>query len=142
MTAIEAVLAVVLTWFSASVLKGLLTKESVLDGFQNGGMPSSHSATATALAVLFYLQEGTSQAFFLAVYVAIIVGTDAVKVRKTLERQIRQVNELLEARGEEPMEVVEGHTQPQVWAGVALGAVVAAAVYYSPADQLLQAGVL
>ena len=136
MTATEAVLVIFLGWFFASLLKGIISKDRIIDGADNGGMPSSHSATAVGLTALFYLQDGASPLFFLALYLSIVIGTDAVRVRKTLEIQTRRLNELLEERGEEPTEVISGHTTQEVWAGALLGILVALGVFYAPTDQL------
>ncbi|KAK9147202.1 hypothetical protein Scep_005959 [Stephania cephalantha] len=64
--------------------------------FGSGGMPSSHSATVTALAVATGLRDGTGEsAFALAVIMAAIVMYDASGVRlhagKQAELYLRMV---------------------------------------------------
>ncbi|KAH7546773.1 hypothetical protein FEM48_Zijuj01G0236900 [Ziziphus jujuba var. spinosa] len=58
----------------------------------SGGMPSSHSATVTALAVAIGLQEGTGgPAFALAVVLACVVMYDASGVRLHAGRQAESI---------------------------------------------------
>ncbi|XXG77237.1 hypothetical protein AAC387_Pa08g1424 [Persea americana] len=64
--------------------------------YGSGGMPSSHSATGTALAVAIGLQEGTGgSSFALAVVLAAIVMYDASGVRLHAGQQAVYVSYLL-----------------------------------------------
>ncbi|KAH7533097.1 hypothetical protein FEM48_Zijuj04G0094100 [Ziziphus jujuba var. spinosa] len=99
----------------------------------SGGMPSSHSATVTALAVAVALQYGTSgPVFAIAVVLACVVMYDASGVRLHAGRQAELLNQIVcELPQEHPLSNVRplrdslGHTPLQVVAGALLGCVVA-----------------
>ncbi|XP_039161473.1 uncharacterized membrane protein YuiD [Eucalyptus grandis] len=99
----------------------------------SGGMPSSHSATVTALAVAIGLQEGTGgSAFAIAIVLACVVMYDASGVRLHAGRQAELLNQIVcEFPPEHPLSSVRplrellGHTPLQVVAGAILGCVVA-----------------
>ncbi|GMI73297.1 hypothetical protein like AT3G21610 [Hibiscus trionum] len=99
----------------------------------SGGMPSSHSATVTALAVAIGLQDGTGgSAFALAVVLACVVMYDATGVRLHAGRQAELLNQIVcEFPPEHPLSSVRplrellGHTPLQVVAGAILGFIVA-----------------
>ena len=99
----------------------------------SGGMPSSHSATVSALAVAIGLQEGAgSTAFAVAVVLACIVMYDASGVRLHAGRQAELLNQIVcELPPEHPCSNVRplrdslGHTPLQVVAGGTLGCIIA-----------------
>ncbi|KAJ8626915.1 hypothetical protein MRB53_020222 [Persea americana] len=100
--------------------------------FGSGGMPSSHSATVTALAVAIGLKEGTGgSSFALAVILAAIVMYDASGVRLHAGQQAVVLNQIVcELPPEHPLSNVRplrellGHTPLQVAAGAVLGCIV------------------
>ncbi|KAG2716953.1 hypothetical protein I3843_03G152500 [Carya illinoinensis] len=99
----------------------------------SGGMPSSHSATVTALAASIGLQEGTGgPAFAIAVVLACVVMYDASGVRLHAGRQAELLNQIVcELPPEHPLSNIRplhhslGHTPLQVVAGAVLGCLVA-----------------
>ncbi|XP_019448927.1 PREDICTED: uncharacterized protein LOC109351767 [Lupinus angustifolius] len=99
----------------------------------SGGMPSSHSATVTALAMAIGLEEGTgSPAFAIAVVLSCIVMYDASGVRLHAGRQAEMLNQIVcELPPEHPLSNVRplrdslGHTPFQVIAGAILGCIIA-----------------
>ncbi|KAL6543145.1 hypothetical protein OROHE_010665 [Orobanche hederae] len=104
----------------------------------SGGMPSSHSATVTALATAIGLEEGAGGASFaIAVVLACVVCTfpvmyDATGIRLHAGRQAELLNQIVcELPPEHPVANVRplrdslGHTPLQVAAGALLGCVVA-----------------
>ncbi|XP_062152236.1 uncharacterized protein LOC133860677 [Alnus glutinosa] len=99
----------------------------------SGGMPSSHSATVTALAVAIGLLEGTGgPAFAIAVVLACVVMYDASGVRLHAGRQAELLNQIVcELPTEHPLSNIRplrdslGHTPLQVVAGAVLGCIVA-----------------
>ncbi|KAF5461131.1 hypothetical protein F2P56_020950 [Juglans regia] len=101
--------------------------------FGSGGMPSSHSATVSALAVAIGLQEGAGgPAFAIAVVLACVVMYDASGVRLHAGRQAELLNQIVcELPPEHPVSNVRplrdslGHTPLQVVAGAMLGCMVA-----------------
>ncbi|XP_061960672.1 uncharacterized protein LOC133681601 isoform X1 [Populus nigra] len=98
----------------------------------SGGMPSSHSATVTALAVAVGLQEGTgSPAFAIVVVLACVVMYDASGVRLHAGRQAELLNQIVcefppehPLSSSRPLRELLGHTPLQVVAGAILGCIV------------------
>ncbi|KAJ8432157.1 hypothetical protein Cgig2_006859 [Carnegiea gigantea] len=99
----------------------------------SGGMPSSHSAGVSALAMTIGLHEGTGgSAFALAVVMACIVMYDATGVRLHAGRQAQLLNQIVcelppdhPASNCKPLRDSLGHTPLQVAAGAVLGCLVA-----------------
>lgn len=103
--------------------------------FGDGGMPSSHSATVTSVAVITGLRCGLdSPTFAIAAILALIVMHDAMGVRQETGKQAKVINSMVElinsfGRGEltpeETLKEFVGHTRRQVVIGAAVGCVVA-----------------
>ncbi|XP_044494497.1 uncharacterized membrane protein YuiD-like [Mangifera indica] len=99
----------------------------------SGGMPSSHSATVTALAMAIGLQEGFGGSLFaIALILACVVMYDATGVRLQAGRQAELLNQIVYELPSEhplaesrPLRELLGHTPPQVIAGGLLGIVTA-----------------
>ncbi|CAK7327405.1 unnamed protein product [Dovyalis caffra] len=97
----------------------------------SGGMPSSHSATVTALAMAVGLQEGFGGSLFaIALILACVVMYDATGVRLQAGRQAEVLNQIVYELPAEhplaesrPLRELLGHTPPQVIAGGLLGLV-------------------
>ena len=113
------------------VLVVLLTKKKLdfrrLVG--SGGMPSSHAATVSCLAVSVGKNDGTDTILFAVVVVfAIIVMYDASNVRRSAGEQAKILNYMMdhwaettpEAFGKELKELL-GHTPIEVFIGSLLG---------------------
>jgi len=129
-------LSAVLAWLTAQIVKTILyaAVNHKLDWqrlFGDGGMPSGHSATVTALAVSAALVCGLdSAAFAVSAVLAIVVMHDAMGVRLEAGKHARAINELMELLGssvapEEKLQEFLGHTPMQVVLGALLGAAVA-----------------
>ena len=129
-------ISAVLAWAAAQLCKLLieLIAHHRLDWSRltgDGGMPSGHSATVTALAVTSGLEYGyDSPAFAVCVVLAIIVMHDAMGVRREAGRHAKAINELLEtlsSQQEPDVKLKEflGHTPMQVCCGAVLGFAVA-----------------
>lgn len=128
----------VLLWVAIQIFKVIsdLIKNKKLNLkriFGAGGMPSSHSAVVTSLAVCIGKEYGFDSGIFgLATIVACIVMYDAAGVRRAAGKQARILNKLLETPGLTTDEVQEkliealGHTPIQVFVGATLGILVAA----------------
>jgi acid phosphatase family membrane protein YuiD len=95
-----------------------------------GGMPSSHSASVTALATAAGIQYGfDSFAFAISTVLAIIVMHDARGVRREAGEHAKILNELsklLHSHGSQPSPQVilkefVGHTSFQVFVGALIG---------------------
>ncbi|CAN8238664.1 unnamed protein product [Cochlearia groenlandica] len=105
--------------------------------FGSGGMPSSHSATVTALAMSIGLQDGFGGSHFaIALVLTSIVMYDATGVRLHAGRQAEVLNQIVYELPAEhplaesiPLRELLGHTPPQVVAGGLLGTVTAVVGY-------------
>ncbi len=135
----------ILSWFTAQVVKTILyavlnKKIDFSRLMGDGGMPSAHSATVTAVAAMTGLTCGFgSPLFAVACIVAIIVMHDAMGVRLETGKQAKILNEmvaLLEALGQSKLSMEKklkefvGHTPTQVMAGMLLGVAVAVIYFY------------
>uniref|UniRef100_A0A2P2KGG4 Uncharacterized protein MANES_12G014600 n=1 Tax=Rhizophora mucronata TaxID=61149 RepID=A0A2P2KGG4_RHIMU len=99
----------------------------------SGGMPSSHSATVTGLAMAVGFQEGFGGSLFaIALILASVVMYDATGVRLQAGRQAEVLNQIVYELPAEhplaesrPLRELLGHTPPQVIAGGLLGIITA-----------------
>lgn len=128
----------IICWFAAQVLKVitvLVTDKRIDFGrfIGSGGMPSSHSAFVTGLAVAIGLDSGfSSHMFSIAAVLALVVMYDAAGVRRAAGEQAKILNRLVEdweKRNYQNTEVhlkeLLGHTPMQVFAGAILGIAIA-----------------
>ena len=102
---------------------------------KSGGMPSSHSAMVTAIAVSIGLWEGFDTAAFAAAFgLMVIVTYDSANVRWQSGLHAQKINQLLrdvfsgQPINDQLLKEVIGHTPRQVYIGVILGILVALAV--------------
>lgn len=93
-----------------------------------GGMPSSHTAVVTSLAMLVGKCEGFDSAMFaVALVFAMVVMYDAAGVRRAAGKQAHLLNKIIETPGLTGVEVQErlvedlGHTPLQVIVGAIIG---------------------
>ena len=97
--------------------------------FANGGMPSSHAATVTTLALLVRRAEGAASPLFsLALVFGVFILFEATGLRQEMGKQARLLNDLREALhagrplpGGRLRELV-GHTWGEVAGGMCVGA--------------------
>ena len=130
----------VISWAIAQVLKTLIylcvnRKFEIERLFGDGGMPSGHSATVTAVAVSAGIQCGlSSPTFAVATILAIVVMHDAMGVRLETGKQAKVINDMVEMieklggtdlTNEEKLKEFVGHTPLQVAMGFVLGIIVA-----------------
>ena len=128
-----------LGWGIAQILKtiiyaGINKKIDWKRLFGDGGMPSGHSATVTAMAVRSLLIYGVGSFEFAVTFMlAIIVMHDAMGVRQETGKQAKIIKDLasfMESLGrditdEEKLKEFVGHTPLQVIAGAIIGVLVA-----------------
>ena len=130
-----------LSWFVAQVLKTIINFV-LLGRFQlermwgDGGMPSAHSATVTAMVIATARSEGIHSAIFaVASVVASITMHDAMGVRHETGEQAKVLNQMIEewidiSEKNSPflqnmhLKEMVGHTPLQVMAGMVVGIVV------------------
>ena len=126
-------------WATAQVAKAIvyaiLNKDFSIERlFGDGGMPSGHSATVSAMAMMSLLHYGIgSFEFAISTMLAIIVMHDAMGVRLETGKQAKVINEMMElfqnrdyehAFSEEKLKEFVGHTPLQVVAGCILGLII------------------
>jgi acid phosphatase family membrane protein YuiD len=131
-------------WFFAQLTKTIVEvsrgrSSSSLDilaslVWKTGGMPSSHSALATALATALGFTEGLdSPVFVFAMFYGILTIRDAMGVRRAAGNQAQALNQLAEElreRGQtkfKPVKEVHGHTPAEVFIGSLFGFFIALA---------------
>ena len=123
-------------WAVAQVLKTIIFAFTNKDWnwerlFGDGGMPSGHSATVTAMATTAGLEYGlSSPVFAVSAILAIVVMHDAMGVRLEAGKHAKALNELLELLSSDletdvKLKELLGHTPIQVIVGALLGLVVA-----------------
>jgi len=126
-----------LGWLIASVTKIIigLIREKRLDFrriYGSGGMPSSHSATVSSLAVAVAKTNGLrSTSFAIAFMLAFIVMYDASGVRRAAGEQARILNQLVNNLSEhrpvylkKNLKELIGHTPLEVVVGALLGVLI------------------
>ena len=133
-------IAGILGWANAQILKTIIytvmNRSFRLERLVgDGGMPSAHSATVTAIAVSSGIMYGfNSFEFAISCILAIIVMHDAMGVRRVTGKQSEVINELMdifvaehpeEMFSDEKLKELVGHTPLQVAAGFLLGVVTA-----------------
>ncbi len=104
--------------------------------FSSGGLPSSHSALVTAVALSIGFQDGFDTPIFaLAVAIAMIIIYDAAGVRRQAGIHAERINEIMknfiESRRfpEEDLKEMLGHTPFEVITGVILGVLISWVVF-------------
>lgn len=97
---------------------------------ETGGMPSSHTATVSALCTSSGIHHGLqSAAFAISLVLGIIVIYDALGIRRAAGRHAEILNELVkefshlfeEESRPKALKTLLGHTYPQVIVGSGLG---------------------
>jgi len=109
----------------------------------SGGMPSSHTALVSALALSVGLQEAFSSTIFAVTLVlAVIVIYDAANVRyysgqniKVTQQLVKDVQENLHTEFDNPIYQIKlkdvlGHKWKEVFGGLLLGALIALVFHY------------
>ena len=126
------------TWFAIQSFKVIwefiTTKKFNIKRFLGaGGMPSSHSALITSIAVMIGKEAGFgSYQFALAMIFALIVMYDAAGIRRAAGNQATVLNKLISTPGLKGIDVqgklkeALGHTPNQVFVGAIIGIIVGA----------------
>ena len=136
---LTAGIAWLLSQISKTIIHLIIHKRLVWERLTgDGGMPSSHSATVTAVAVSTGMTCGwDSPLFAVAATLALVVMHDAMGVRQETGKQAKVINSMVElinsmGRGEltpeETLKEFVGHTRRQVIVGALLGIAVALVV--------------
>lgn len=121
-----------LAWAAAQIIKVILyaavhRQINIRRLFGDGGMPSGHSATVTAMATTAALEYGLeSPIFAITAIFGIVVMHDAMGVRREAGKHAEVLNNLMaslskDAPPEEVLKEFLGHTPLQVCFGALLG---------------------
>ena len=125
------------SWFIAQVLKIVITfyyskKIDVTRFIGSGGMPSSHTSFVMSLATAIGKIHGwNSSIFAIAIAFAFVVMYDAAGVRRAAGYQAKILNMIIDDLahhkhlGNERLKELIGHTPKEVFAGAALGIIIA-----------------
>lgn len=134
----------IISWFIAQLIKIIIeiskknkfkTKDFLFRAlFGTGGMPSSHSATVTALAVGIGIKEGiTSPLFALAFVFTFIVIRDASGVRFAAGKQAHAINQIISNLSStekiSKVKEVRGHTPLECFVGILIGLLVSLGIF-------------
>ena len=135
------VVSTAISWLTAQVIKVLLgyIKERRFNFkwlARSGGMPSSHVALSMCLATSIGLYYGFDSGLFaISLGFAAITMFDAQGVRRHSGQQAEALNKILDdiyahkGLREEPLKQFIGHTPVEVYAGCALGILIAILFY-------------
>jgi len=111
-------------------------KINLMHFFESAGMPSTHSAMSSSMALMIGMREGFSSAFFaIALVFTIIVMYDAMGVRFAAGQQAMVLNKIIEdiyyekVSEKEKMKELIGHTPVEVFAGGVIGILMAIFIY-------------
>ena len=95
-----------------------------------GGMPSTHSALITCIAVSIGLKEGFhSTDFFLATILSLVVIYDARGIRHCVGEHAKVINSLILNDNQKKVNEYVGHTLEEVIVGIIIGIIVALCMY-------------
>lgn len=105
--------------------------------FSTGGLPSSHSAVMTAVALSIGLIDGFDTSLFaLAAATGLIVIYDATGVRRQAGFHAERINQIMRAFFESgrfmdnDLKEMLGHTPFEVFSGILLGAIISLVVIF------------
>lgn len=140
----ELIIAPIAAWFMAQFLKTVIYAiENRSFDFSrmigDGGMPSGHSSTVSALATACALCYGMgSFEFAMSGIFAVVVMRDASGIRLESGKQAKAINEMLEylkqwsyKSTDEQLEELLGHTPFQVICGCVTGITTAFIIHFS-----------
>jgi uncharacterized protein len=103
--------------------------------FRTGGMPSTHTASVTAMTSAIYLYEGVSNLFVVCFIMSLVIIADAIGIRRAAGKQAQILNTMVEEftyfkkfKTKRLYELL-GHTPKQAIAGIFLGILVAIMVF-------------
>ena len=139
------ILAAAFSWIFSQVIKAVIyaivnKKFDISRLFGDGGMPSGHSATVTALALTCGLIEGFDSAQFgLAFFLCIIVCHDAMGVRREAGKHAVIIRKLINDHPDletdkitlSKLKTFIGHEPLEVLAGIFVGIISGTIVYFA-----------
>lgn len=134
------ILVVVVSLAASQALKYLLLLlrgnnfDHIRQLYASGNMPSTHSASVTALLVVIGLRDGVDSGLFgLALLFTIIVMYDSVILRRSVGDQGRAVQELIRSIKSAVLlpRAAKGHTPYELIIGAILGVIIGLVVFFA-----------
>jgi uncharacterized protein len=142
----KVLLSALFSWFIAQFLKILIeifsrkkfrVKDFIFRAILGtGGMPSSHAASITSVAISIGISDGFNTSIFaLAAVLVFIVIRDATGVRLSAGRQATAINQILEEVyvryniSYKKVKEVRGHTALECFVGIIVGFLVSLGMY-------------
>lgn len=125
-------IAVVTAWLISKLIKIVLgySSFSKQEIFKTGGMPSSHTATASTFLFAELFFNGFTSLSVLALILVIVIMVDAIGVRRTAGLNAQVLSQTTKNKKlKEQILIKHGHTVPQVIVGFLLGLVIAGVLY-------------
>jgi len=120
-------LSFIVAWLISILLKAIILSIkyskpfNIIDGFQNGGMPSSHTTAVTSITTAIFIMTNFSALFFAALVFSLIIISDSFGLRKNVGMQGDALNMLLKRGKQKPLQIEHGHTFLEVLAGIFIG---------------------
>lgn len=107
-------------------------KFSFNDLIVTGGMPSTHSALVSSLAIIIFLEQGLSALFFVVLTFSLIVLRDSMGVRRSVGEEGKAIEKIVkyERIKIDRFRYALGHTPIEVAAGLVIGFISAVFSYY------------
>ncbi|MEE1290915.1 MAG: divergent PAP2 family protein [Spirochaetota bacterium] len=140
----QCLVAAALSWFIAQLIKIIVelskrtkfrTRDFILRALVGtGGMPSSHTATVTAVTVGIAFEHGvTSSIFAFACIFTFVTIRDATGVRLSAGHQAHSINQIISSIPEcdkiKKVKEVRGHTVIQCFVGMLIGLLVSLGLF-------------
>jgi acid phosphatase family membrane protein YuiD len=134
---IAALLSGVIAQFLKVVIELIKTRKiNILRFFDNGGMPSSHTALVTTLTVGVGVYAGVGSSIFsVTLVISLYFVFEAAGLRQEVGNQARVLNDLVDDLrashhvDRSRLKELVGHTWGEVFAGLALGLLLAYLFY-------------
>lgn len=133
----QIIICAVISWIVAQVAKTLIDWRitrtfNIRKMFNNGGMPSAHTAVVVSLTFMVGMKEGVgSTAFAICCVIAAVVITDAIGVRYHTGEQSKVLNKIIRRTilegqpiTDETLQELVGHTPTEAFFGALIGLVV------------------
>lgn len=136
----KILISVIFSYLVSGLIKGFFNylKNNKFDlsvFFKTGGMPSSHTASISALTTAIYFLEGISNLFIVCLIVSFVIISDAVGIRRAAGKQAKILNKIADEfthfrklRTRRLYELL-GHTPKQVIVGILLGIIITKIVF-------------
>jgi len=127
-------LMVFFSWLAAELLKFVVAsvkerKINIHSIIKYGGFPSAHAALVTSLAFSIYWMEGFTISFLIAVALMFIVIRDTITLRRTIDKNSKNISKLTKEKAIENEIKMIAHTNIQIFGGILVGIVIPLLIY-------------